>query len=979
MDPATFLGRLLTTESPARRRGLLARSAPVRDGSFVHWLCAEVDRYNRTDAQYALRLAEVAREAAEVSGVASQRGWSHRAKAHALRFLGEYHASLQEYEEATRLFEEAEERAEAARTKIGQISALMYLGRYEEALGTGRRTRRLFARWRDPVQAAKLDLNMGNIYRRLGQPHAALHLHRRARGVFRRLAETELAATADFNIGHVLTELDQFERASQAYGQARGVFEAAQEQLMVARIDNNLGLLHSVRGRYNSALARLAVAREAFQAMGIPKSVAIVNMDLADAYLAVNLLEEATGLYAEAAAVFAHLDMPYERAKALVGQAVALGRAQGSATLPLFEEARQLFLANGNELWCATVDLHRAELLLAGAPSSSALAHAYRLAQVAATTFRGRGLPAKEASAQLIQGQAALALEQRAEAEVLLRSAISTAERLDLPGLLYRGHYLLGQSQRGEAPQDARRSYEQAVQAVERMRLELQPEELKTSFLQDKLRAYEELVLLDLEEGSPAGREKALEYVERAKSRALLDSIGTALPIAAKAAVPAHRHLVGRLGALREEISSYYRREAREAAPGPVSEELHSVAAAKEREYQGALRELQLVDAEYASLHSVYALGLSDIRRHLEPHEVLVEYYIANDEIMAFVVGSQGLRVHRGLSSPKQVEALLAKLRFQLRSFIHYGPEWLEQRQAVLCQTTEACLGQLYQELIAPLAVEGLSSHLIIVPHGLLHYLPFHAFHDGQGYLWESHQVTYAPSATLLAFCQSNERPQSWRPLIVGVPDERLPRVQEEVEAIGALFPQATVLLGEQATEAAWRHHARRGNPIHLACHGTYREESPLFSSLKLADGRLTAYDIYDLKLRASLVTLSACETGLNQIAAGDELLGLARGFFYAGTPSLVVSLWPVNDVATAELMREFYRSLRAGQSKAEALRAAALATKEKYPHPYYWAPFVLMGSGGSVGIARPRGRSARRPPSAETGAGGAQPGLKSA
>ncbi|MBI2912160.1 MAG: CHAT domain-containing protein [Chloroflexi bacterium] len=955
MDPAAFLGRLLTTENLARRRGLLSRSALVREGRFVLWLCAEVDRYNRTDAQYALRLAEVAREAADVSGDGSQRGWSHRAKAHALRFLGEYHACLQEYEEATRLFQEGAEGTEAARTQIGKVDALMYLGRYEEALRTARQTRQLFARWRIPLQAAKLDLNIGNIYRRLGQPHAALYRQQRARRIFRRLLEPELAATTELSIGHVLTELEQFKEAGRAYRRARGVFDAAGKSLMVAMIDTNLGLMRSSQGHYNAALALLSSARETFRSLGISKNVATVNVDLADAYLVLNLLNEAGDLYGEAAAVFRGLGMRYEEGKALVGQAVALGRSEGIASLPLFEAARQLFLADGNQLWPAIVDLHRAELLTSASSASGSLEEACRLAGEAAATFRRLGLTAKEAWAHLVLGWGAHARGDVAAAESRFRTVLEAAHRLDLPWLLYRAYYALGQAQRHAAPLAAKESYTLAIGEVERMRMELQPEDLKTSFLRDKLRAYEEMVLLSLDGGLAEGQAEALEYVERAKSRALLDSIGTGLHVKAKAATPAHRDLAARLQRLREELSACYRRGAPEKIEEGESDDLRFLAAAKEREYQSVLRQIQLVDAEYASLHGVYALGLAEIQRQLEPQQALVEYFIADEEIMAFVVRPEGLKVYRRLSTPARVESLLTKLRFQLRSFIHYGPDWLERRQAILRQTTEGCLGQLYQELVAPLAEERSAAHLIVVPHGILHYLPFHALHDGHGYLWESHQITYAPSATLLALCQGKEQPQAWRPLIVGVPDERLPRVRDEVEAISSLFRSPTVLLDDEATEEAWGRYAGRGNPIHLACHGTYREESPLFSSLKLADGWVTAHDVYNLNLRASLVTLSACETGMSQVAAGDELLGLARGFFHAGTPSLVVSLWPVNDVATADLMHRFYQELRAGKAKAAALRIAGLAIKERYPHPYYWAPFVLMGSTGTAALGASR------------------------
>ena len=119
----------------------------------------------------------------------------------------------------------------------------------------------------------------------------------------------------------------------------------------------------------------------------------------------------------------------------------------------------------------------------------------------------------------------------------------------------------------------------------------------------------------------------------------------------------------------------------------------------------------------------------------------------------------------------------------------------------------------------------------------------------------------------------------------------------------------------------------------------------PMFSSIQLGDTWLSLFDIYNLKTSASLVTLSGCGTGMSKIIAGDELLGLVRGFLYAGARSLVVSLWDVHDRTTAEMMKSFYRNLVAGGSRWNSLRSAVLELKDSHPHPYYWAPFIGIGA----------------------------------
>jgi CHAT domain-containing protein len=148
----------------------------------------------------------------------------------------------------------------------------------------------------------------------------------------------------------------------------------------------------------------------------------------------------------------------------------------------------------------------------------------------------------------------------------------------------------------------------------------------------------------------------------------------------------------------------------------------------------------------------------------------------------------------------------------------------------------------------------------------------------------------------------------------------------------------------EAATVAAFTEAAPLHNVLHLACHGLFRADNPIFSSLKLYDGWLTAANVMPLRLDGALVTLSACESGRSQVLLGDEVVGLTRGFLGAGAATLVVTLWLVQDETTATLMADWYHRLRQGQSPTAALRAAQQALRETYRHPYFWAPFTVVG-----------------------------------
>jgi CHAT domain-containing protein len=260
----------------------------------------------------------------------------------------------------------------------------------------------------------------------------------------------------------------------------------------------------------------------------------------------------------------------------------------------------------------------------------------------------------------------------------------------------------------------------------------------------------------------------------------------------------------------------------------------------------------------------------------------------------------------------------------------------------------------------------------MIVPHSVLHYLPFAALMDGQRYLVDDYTITYLPSASTLPFIQANLGHAGDETLILGNPttgDSTLPPLafaEREAEAVAALYGVAPVT-GTAAMEGVVREQASQVGILHLAAHGSYNADNPLYSAIALApdpgntgqpegDGLLEVHEVYGLDLRnADLVVLSACETQLGELSTGDEMVGLTRAFFFAGTPSVIASLWSVDDRPTEMLMERFYTHLQEGMGKAAALRQAQLDVRAECPNPYYWAGFVLSGDGGAVSDIKPR------------------------
>jgi len=256
----------------------------------------------------------------------------------------------------------------------------------------------------------------------------------------------------------------------------------------------------------------------------------------------------------------------------------------------------------------------------------------------------------------------------------------------------------------------------------------------------------------------------------------------------------------------------------------------------------------------------------------------------------------------------------------------------------------DVVLMRLYDILLRPLENSLQAKRLIIVPVGPLHYVPLAALHDSERYATQKFEIASAPSAAVWRELQRRKGGKFRSSLLIAHADERIPLVENEVKELRNIVPEPAVLTGRNATFAAFQAEAGRHDLIHLACHGQFRPDNPMFSSLHLADGWITVQDLTRQRLKAKLVTLSACETGLSKVFAGDELLGLARGFLAAGAASMVVSLWTVNDEAATQLMQNFYLSLQRGASPAASLKDAQNAFIAGGAHPYLWAPFVCIG-----------------------------------
>ena len=415
----------------------------------------------------------------------------------------------------------------------------------------------------------------------------------------------------------------------------------------------------------------------------------------------------------------------------------------------------------------------------------------------------------------------------------------------------------------------------------------------------------------------------------------------------AGAPAAADNPLMGELRELRQEINWFYRQiGAEELKGGELSQArlqtLRADVRQRERRLLRNLRRLQATDAELSSLQGSSVADIASLRAALPDNGALIEYFIARGELYAFRLDRRTIEV-RNLGSVAAVSELHRKLRFQFGKF-RVGGDYMARFGQMFQAQALMLLQELHQALLADLEIEEGVEHLVIVPHGFLHHIPFHALYDGESFLIDKLSVSYAPSATVFQLCSVRTERAEERSLVVGVPDKRAPRILDEARAVAEILPNSRLLLNEEATRESLSALGNGCRFVHIATHGLYRKDNPMFSALQLGDTRLSLLDLYDLKLEAELAVLSGCGTGLSDVQGSDELVGLTRGLLFAGARSVAATLWDVNDESTAEFMRHFYGRLTEEREPAGALRHAMVSLRESYPHPYYWAPFVLTG-----------------------------------
>jgi tetratricopeptide (TPR) repeat protein len=538
--------------------------------------------------------------------------------------------------------------------------------------------------------------------------------------------------------------------------------------------------------------------------------------------------------------------------------------------------------------------------------------------------------PRHEISIKLLEGQALAGLGRKAEAMHVLKYAERLAKKRQQTDSLRSIRNELGKISVCSGDTRSARSYfEKAVRDTEGLRASVGADEFSVAFLGARTEPTDNLTRLLLSEGKIA---EAFRTVERGRSRSLLDAMERG-----HGRVPAA--LKRQLDEARSRLNSLYRSIDR----GESSDTARSAEALRDAEAELAnlIRRANALTA--SSRGTAHSFDLRGLMNELGTGHILVEYVEIDGALSAFVVDAKKVRYVASLGHTTEVGGLIEELHFQFET-LRYGGHAVSRFAGQMKERADVLLMRLYDILIRPLEKHLTAKRLVFVPAGPVHYVPMHALHDGTAYLIERYETAYAPASAVWSklWARSSRRPRS--PLVIGFADERIPQAEHEAAEVHEALPHSDLLTGTDATFEAFIANAGSHDLIHLACHGQFRPDNPMFSSLHLADGWVTVQDICSRRIKASLVTLSACETGISKIAAGDEPLGLVRGFLAAGAASLVVSLWTVNDAAARELMLLFYENLQRGAGVSASLRDAQMALVTRGEHPFLWSPFISIG-----------------------------------
>jgi CHAT domain-containing protein/Tfp pilus assembly protein PilF len=906
-------------------------------------------------------------------------------EARALNTIGGAYGSQGRYTEALDAYQQALDIRRAINDSAGQSISLVNLGtsyleqaRYTEALAYLQQALPLLRALNDRTGEATALNSIGAIYNKQRHFPEALDAYQQALALVHASGDRASESITLNNIGDMYKEQGRYDDAIRNYQQALALSRAVGDRVTEATVLDSFGDLNVLQGHYDEAMAMFQNELSIVRALGDRLGEGTTLNAIGEVYRAQKQLSAALESYEHALAIeravndrtgeattLGNISAVYmdqgryaealqndlqalsiqQTIKDATGQARTLNdigliyQYQGfhEEALNVLQQALTIWRTERDKFGEATTLNNMGLAYHAQGRDSDAL-NAHQQAQ---SIRRALGDRAGEADSlgnigsiyhdQNRLDDALQAYQQALAIERTIGNGIREGIMLNNIGLLYQ--------QEGKALV-ALTQYEQAMDAFESIRAVAGSDKGRTSFIAQWADLYARVIELYHTQGQD---DRAFLASERSRARAFLDSLATGqVQLQNQDAEELLAHEQQLYQARQAAQTALFRARAVSKTDASLIATLEKQYAEVDKQYTEVLDTIEKRGDQITLLaqgRTKHVLDVTTVQQQIDPQTTLVSFFVTHNQTFVFLVNHDRFQTI-SLSIGD------ATLRDEIHALLN-APTFQNDAHPI-----EAI--SLYNSLIVPLKPYLTTRHLAIVPHGVLHYLPFAELGDGRHFMIDDYVLTLLPSASTLPYIKANTGHSLTTPLVLGNSDGTLPFATHEAQVVAELFGTVP-LVGAQATKRALRAQMSQAGILHIAVHGRYDPTNPLDSLLALApdgsdNGHLSAGEVYGLDLhKTDLAVLSACETNLGKVSTGDEVVGLTRAFFFAGTPTVVSSLWSVDDAATSLLMERFYTHLRAGMGKAEALRQAQIDVRAQYPAPYYWAGFVLAGDAGAM------------------------------
>ncbi|MBN1559118.1 CHAT domain-containing protein [candidate division KSB1 bacterium] len=917
---------------------------------------------------------------------------------YAYRQLGQFDPALRYFEETKSIAHAIDEKALEA-DAIREMGVVSYIrGDASTALKRWQGAIPMFQQAEDRKSEGIATAHIAIYYKNRGEIDKALEYNERALTLAREIGNDSEEANILNNIGNIYMDfLADYDVAISNFERAVKIKKELGELQYVAYINGNIGICNKKKGDYAQAFKYINEALDIAAQLN-HKPVRGENLsELATLYTDVGQYGQAAPYYEQALKIHRETQNVGAELETLINYAVNYGRSGD------FHKADSLYRV-------ALIKARKAKLisfecsLLANLGSlcfdqgeyGDVKAYWDEALEICAEIHNVRQ------QSRLFIDYGSLFLQQNDLVQACNRyqEGLNIARKIQAPELIWKAYFGLGQvSEKQNKLNQAVAYYDSSITEIESMRMRIKATSLKESFMEEKYRVYEAIILLLFKLGE---EEEAFEYLEKAKAQNLLDILSRDKIKIARGIPPEQLRrkqlLEYKITNIHNAIAEAYSQSGDSTAIEKNAQSLRDSLQAVKNKYEKWLDHMEIENPTLSHL-SATSLHLPQVQKALPASTVLIEYFVGEEQTFVWIIRTNEFKTVSMNVKKHGLDSLVTLLLNQLKDARDGNIKNLVDI-VYDCQVAH----DLYMQIFEPVEIFlRKREHVIIVPDGLLHYLPFeglvtkvkkrrHSRDDLKvyrqtKYLIHDYNISYTPSATILFLPrqQDEQLEYSGQLLAFGNPDfsgeqkdadvieaqysalrlrsalnfayTPLPKSEQEVKNICNLIKPSVYYLGPEAKEQNFKLYASNYPNIHISTHCVVEESQPLYSKIVFAqkkdsldDGLLHAFEIFNLQLNADMVTLSACETGLGRFNRGEGLIGLTRAFMCAGTRTLVVSLWSIDEY-TGELMISFYENLKKGKRKVEALRDAKLeyisAPKDKTfrAHPFLWAPFILIGT----------------------------------